>query len=172
MRKLLVGGLALLAAALVVNAEDTKVSSYKSTIDDQMNKASEVGYERKLRDNAPMMSEKDRRNEQEKWDKLTSSERREIQDKRMKARDEGVQHIEKKLRDLDDDARKLQDKKADSDSADKDAKYNEKLEKIQRQRGRLMEMKARLERSEWGQNVDLESAPSVKEETETPARRR
>ena len=170
MRKLLVGGIALLATMLL-NAEDTKVSSYNTMIDDQMNQAAENAPEMKVKVSEQKMEEREdeKMAEQKKWNKLSEAEQHKIANRRMEKRDEGMALVTKRLNELDNESQKLSEKK--SGMMDRE-QFDRKQRIIDQKRAKLMEIKMRFEKTPDGENVDMESPMMVREEIQNASRHR
>jgi len=170
MRKLLVGGLALLATMLL-NAEDTKVSSYNGTIDDQLNKITQGSPNVKAQETDQKYA--DRENEkgiqQEKWNNLTDDQKRKIQDQRMEKRDEGREHITNCMNDLNNESKKLSDDQADGHGIEK-TQFDHKQAIIEQKRASLNDMEMKLQKAPNGENVDLDSPRMTRAEIQTASR--
>ena len=168
MRKLLMGGIALLATMLL-NAEDTKVLSYNGMIDDQIRRIDDGNTEVKQKDSEQSMQAREREKdaEQRKWNKLSQEEQHKIEAKRTEKRDEAIAMINKKIEELDNDAQKLADKKAGMMDREK---FDRKQRMIDEKKSKLMEMKAKIESAPEGQNVDMDAPRMTQEEINNPSR--
>lgn len=151
-------------ATMLLNAEGTSVSSYTSTIDEQMTRINDGTTEVKVKENRQQVAEQKDQNaeEQVKWDRLTDLEKHKIEANRTQKRDEGLVLINKRMEELNDEARKLADKKSAMMNKEK---FDQKQKMIDQKKSKLSEMKGRLERAPAGRNVDLESADWTRDES-------
>jgi hypothetical protein len=164
MRKLLIGGIALLTTMLL-NAEDTLVSSYNGQIDKEMNATSTRPSDGYAKDKNQTIGQKndEQVSEQMKWDNLTDEQKQTLANQRTDKRNEGVDLINKDLTDLDNQTQKLSDDKSNLTQGKFD--YQQKL--INQKKASLSDMKMKLEQSPVGENVDLKTPLAVENQSIT-----
>jgi hypothetical protein len=172
MRKLLIGGIALLATMLL-HAEDTKVYSYNGKIDDTMNKITEGSPNVKAQDSGQQVAdrENDQGVQQEKWNNLTDEQKHKIESDRMAKRDEARQHITDCLRDLNNESKKLSDDRAGGHGLEKD-QYDHKMSIINQKQSALKDMETKLEQAPNGENVELDTPRLTMSEIQSQSRAR
>ena len=144
-----------LLTAMLLNAETTKVFSYNGTIDDRVNESTQADPPAMAPEGNQTISQKqeEKDSEQAKWNNLSDQDRQKIEDQRTQKRSDGIEHINQRLTDLDNDSQKLSDNRGGMTQVD----YKDKETTINEKKACLSEMKTHLEQAPVGENVNLYS---------------